>query len=237
MPSKTAILFMFVATLGFAIQDAVVKVLSVTGSLWQLMFLRAILVILILYVWVKTFGRLLIIIPNDWFWPILRGVFMSVAYTLFYASLPFVSLSEAATCFFTAPIFVCIFSSFFLKETIGWRRVSAVAIGFLGVMLIIRPGDELVNLILFLPLLAGISYALAVIITRGFCKEEPSLSLTFSHNILYASIGFLMVSILPILPIENEIRNANLFFFMGWVPLTEEILLLINSVGKKIVIW
>ncbi len=229
MQDKTAILFMFLATFGFAIQDAVVKILSVTGSLWQLMLLRAFLVIFILVTWSKSFGATSKIIPVGWFWPILRGIFMSCAYTLFYASLPFVSLSEAATCFFTAPIFVCIFSSFLLNEAIGWRRFSAVGIGFLGVILIIQPGTTIINFILFLPLLAGICYALAVIITRGFCRKQPSLSLTFSHNILYACIGFLMVSLLPILPFNNEIRSTNTFFFMGWVSLTQEILLLIGA--------
>ena len=136
MSDKTAILCMLLATFGFAIQDTVVKILSTNGSLWQLMLLRAFLVLIILLLWFKTLGRQSSIIPIGWFWPILRGVFMSFAYTLFYASLPFVSLSEAATCFFTAPIFVCIFSVFFLRETIGWRRFSAVIVGFIGVALI-----------------------------------------------------------------------------------------------------
>ena len=154
---------------------------------------------------------------------------MSFAYTLFYASLPFVSLSEAATCFFTAPIFVCIFSSVFLKETIGWTRVTAVIVGFLGVLLIIQPEQSGGNFVLFLPLMAGISYAFAVVITRGFCKEQPSLSLTFSHNILYAFIGFVMVIILSAIPINDQIRDTNIFFYMGWVPLTQKILLLIGA--------
>ena len=229
MRHKAALLFMLLATLGFATQDAVVKVLSVSGSLWQLMLLRAFLVISILLFFNKSFGRSLNILPQGWFWPILRGLLMSCAYTLFYASLPFVSLSEAATCFFTAPIFVCIFSSLFLKETLGWRRVSAVIIGFFGVLLIIQPGEATVNLILFLPLLAGVSYALAVTITRGFCKEQPSLSLTFSHNILYALIGFLMVTILPALPLNDQIRATNPFFFTAWAPLTQETFLLIGA--------
>ena len=82
MPGKKAILFMFLATFGFAVQDAVVKILSVTGSLWQLMLLRAFLVIFILVVWAKSFARSSSMTPVGWFWPILRGIFMSFAYTL-----------------------------------------------------------------------------------------------------------------------------------------------------------
>ncbi|MDG2475004.1 MAG: DMT family transporter, partial [Paracoccaceae bacterium] len=134
-----------------------------------------------------------------------------------------------ATCFFTAPIFVCLFATVILKETIGWRRVIAVCIGFLGVLFIIQPGATNMNFILIFPLVAGISYALAVIITRGFCREQKSFSLTFSHNIFYACLGLLMVSLIPSLPLSEGLRDSNKFLFMGWVPLTKDILLLIGA--------
>jgi len=229
MINKMAIPLILLATFCFAIQDAVIKILSNSGSLWQLMLLRALIVVTILFLLSKSFYKSSSILPNGWFWPILRGIFMSCAYTFFYCSLPFVSLSKAATCFFTAPIFICIFSSIILKETIGWRRVSAVLIGFIGVLVIIRPGTENVNLILILPLLAGVCYALAQIITRGFCQRQSSFSLTFSHNILYALLGFLMVSVLALLPFPEELLTINPFLFTGWFPLTNEILLLIGA--------
>ena len=94
MQRKTAIFFMFFATFGFAIQDAVVKILSTSGSLWQLMLLRSGLVMFILIAWTKSFDRASKITPLSWFWPIFRGFLMSIAYTLFYASLPFVSLVQ-----------------------------------------------------------------------------------------------------------------------------------------------
>ena len=93
------------STLGFAIQDMVVKLLSEIGSLWQLMFLRAILVVLILITWAMLKKHSDIIKPRGWKWPIIRAFLMSCAYSFFYASLPFAALAQAASCFFTAPIF------------------------------------------------------------------------------------------------------------------------------------
>ena len=226
---SSAIVLILLSAFGFSIQDTVVKLLSMSGSLWQLMLLRAFLVIIILFLWSKRKKGTSDIIPNGWFWPVVRGFFMSCAYTLFYASLPFVSLSEAATCFFTAPIFVCLFATVILKETIGWRRVIAVCIGFLGVLFIIQPGATNMNFVLIFPLVAGVSYALAVIITRGFCREQKSFSLTFSHNVFYACLGLLMVSLIPLLPLSEGLRASNRFLFMGWVPLTKDILLLIGA--------
>lgn len=227
--NATAILLILLSTFGFAIQDTVVKILSSSGSLWQLMFLRALLVITILFLWSRILDRSSDIIPNSWFWPIVRGVFMCLAYTLFYASLPFVSLSEAAACFFSAPMFACILGAVILKETVGLWRVGAVLIGFCGVLLVIQPGTENIKIVLILPLLAGLSYAMAVIVTRGFCQKQPSFSLTFSHNVLYACLGALVISFLPIISISEELRASNEFLFFGWVPLTRDIIFLIGA--------
>jgi drug/metabolite transporter (DMT)-like permease len=226
--TQTAVFFALLATFGFSVQDAVVKLLSNSGSLWQLMLLRAIIVVVLLIVWSKTFGRASSIRPKGWLWPTLRAVFMSAAYTLFYGSLPLVSLSEAAACFFSGPIFICLFSAIFLKESIGFWRIGAVLFGFIGVLLIIQPGGENVRVVLILPLMAGSFYAMGVIVTRGWCKDEPTLSLTISHNLFYACLGALIVTFLPLFSLPEGLLASNRFMMTGWVPLTREVLLLIG---------
>ena len=197
------------STLGFAIQDMVVKLLSEIGSLWQLMFLRAILVVLILVTWAVLQKRSDIIKSKRWKWPIIRAFLMSCAYSFFYASLPFAALAQAASCFFTAPIFTCFFAAVILREKIGFWRISSILVGFLGVIYIIQPGTSNMQAVLFLPVLAGASYALAVVITRGFCADYPSLSLTIIHNAFYALIGAFMVTFIPVLPFSTELKAAN----------------------------
>ena len=216
------------STLGFAIQDMVVKLLSEIGSLWQLMFLRAILVVLILVIWAVLKKRSDIIKPKRWKWPIIRAFLMSCAYSFFYASLPFAALAQAASCFFTAPIFTCFFAAIILREKIGVWRISSILIGFLGVLYIIQPGTSNMQAVLFLPVLAGASYALAVVITRGFCADYPSLSLTIIHNVFYALVGVFMVTFIPELPFSVEFKVANPFIMSGWVQLTSVILVMIG---------
>ena len=171
---KLAIGLAVLSTLGFAIQDMVVKLLTEIGSLWQLMFLRAVLVVLILITWALLKRRPDIIWPSGWKWPIVRAFLMSCAYSFFYASLPFAALAQAASCFFTAPVFTCFFAAIILKEKVGIWRISSIFVGFLGVLYIIQPGTSNMQPILFLPVLAGASYALGVVITRGFCTEHPA---------------------------------------------------------------
>ena len=216
------------STLGFAIQDMVVKLLSEIGSLWQLMFLRAILVVLILVTWAVLKKRSDIIKPKRLKWPIIRAFLMSCAYSFFYASLPFAALAQAASCFFTAPIFTCFFAAVILREKIGFWRISSILIGFLGVLYIIQPGTSNMQSILFFPVLAGASYALAVVITRGFCSDYPSLSLTIIHNAFYALVGAFMVTFIPVLPFSAELKAANPFVLSGWVQLTSVILVMIG---------
>ena len=223
-----AIILVTLSTFGFAIQDMVVKLLTESGSLWQLMLLRAVLVVLILTTWVILRSRQDIIKPAGWKWPLVRAFLMSCAYSFFYASLPFTALAQAAACFFTAPIFTCFFAAVILKEKVGIWRISSIFVGFWGVLYIIQPGTSDMQAILFLPVLAGASYALGVVITRGFCKDQPALSLTIIHNAFYALVGALMVIFIPIIPIPVETKVANSFVFSGWIQLTFSIVLMIG---------
>ena len=223
-----AIILVTLSTFGFAIQDMVVKLLTEIGSLWQLMLLRAVLVVLILITWVILRSRPDIIKSADWKWPIIRAFLMSCAYSFFYASLPFTALAQAAACFFTAPIFTCFFAAVILKEKVGIWRLSSIFVGFLGVLYIIQPGTSNMQAVLFLPVLAGASYALGVVITRGFCTHQPALSLTIIHNAFYALVGALMVIFIPIIPIPGDIKVANSFVFSGWIQLTFSIVIMIG---------
>ena len=223
-----AVILVILSTLGFVIQDMVVKLLTEIGSIWQLMFLRAILVVLILITWALLKRRANIIRPTGWKWPILRAFLMSCAYSFFYASLPFTALAQAASCFFAAPIFTCFFAALLLKEKVGIWRISSIFIGFFGVLYIIQPGTSNAQAVLFLPVLAGAFYALGVVITRGFCSDQPTLSLTITHNVFYALVGALMLTFIPIIPLPVDVKIGHSFVFSGWVQLTSSIIIMIG---------
>ena len=226
--TKKAILFALLAAFGFSIQDTAVKVLTSNASIWQLMFIRSLIVVAVLYLWALCYGGILKIKPKTFMWPVIRAICMSLAYTFFYVSLPFVALSEASSCFFTAPIFVCFFASLFLGERIGSWRISAIILGFLGAMLIIQPGFSEFRPVLMLPVFAGAFYALGVIVTRGFCSKEPSFSLTVIHNCLYAILGILAITFIPMLDLETEYSEKNTFLLQGWMPITVVTIVLIS---------
>ena len=220
--------FAVLAALGFAIQDAVVKMLTVNGSLWQLMLLRSLLVVSLIVGFAYFWNKMNVISPRNKFWPLMRAFFMSLAYTLFYASLPFVSVSAASVCFFVAPAFVCLFAVLLLGEKIGFWRLGSVFVGFIGVLTVIQPGFKGFNPILFLPVAAGAFYALSVVITRGFCNNEPSLALIIVHNIFYALLGAFLMTFFTFMPFDPKTVSMNPFLLSGWVDSTKTLLFLIG---------
>ena len=226
--SSKTFFFAVSAALGFAIQDTVVKMLTLNGSLWQLMLLRSLLVVSLIITFAYFWNKILVISPRNKFWPLMRAFFMSIAYTLFYASLPFVSVSEASVCFFAAPVFACLFAVFLLGEKIGFWRLSSVFIGFIGVLTVIQPGFDGFKPVLLLPVAAGASYALAVVITRGFCKNEHSLALIIVHNIFYALLGAVLVTFFTFVPFDPKTVSMNPFLLSGWVDSTKTLLFLIG---------
>ena len=220
--------FAVMAALGFAIQDAVVKMLTVNGSLWQLMLLRSLLVVSLIVGFAYLWNKIHVISPRNKFWPLMRAFFMSLAYTLFYASLPFVSVSEASVCFFVAPAFVCLFAVFLLGEKIGFWRLGSVFVGFIGVLTVIQPGFNGFKPVLLLPVAAGAFYALSVVITRGFCNNEPSLALIIVHNIFYALLGASLVTFFTFMPFDPKTVSMNPFLLSGWADSTKTLLFLIG---------
>jgi len=206
------------AMLCFAVQDATVKAIAADVSLWQLQAIRSAATVAIL----AFAGRVLLgrqpLLPSRWRWPLIRSGFMAGAYLFFYASLPFLSLTQAVSAFFIGPLLITLLAALILGEKIGPRRLVAVVAGFAGVVLIVRPGAADIQLAAFLPLVAAVCYALGVITTRWRCVGESSLSLTMTHNLLYTGIGLAGLALVPLLPIAVETRADLAFVTTGWHP-------------------
>lgn len=105
-----------------------------------------------------------------------------------------VPLADATAVTFVAPLFVVIIGALFLKEPVGIHRWSAVIIGFIGTLLIVRPGFEGFNIALFLPVIAASFFALRQIISR-YLAASDSLATT----LCYTAVTSFAVMCLPAL--------------------------------------
>lgn len=116
-----------------------------------------------------------------------RAGFLMLATFCFFSSLKFLPIADALAIFFVQPLVLTALSPFLLGEKVGARRWAAVAVGFVGTLIIIRPGLGGINPGSLLALGAGTSLALYFLMTRRIAGSAPALVTTF-HTMLIGTV-------------------------------------------------
>ena len=109
----------------------------------------------------------------------LRGVLLALATLLFFAALKFLPLADAISIFFVEPLILTLLSAIFLAEPVGRRRVTAVAVGFAGALIVIRPSFAELGTPALLPLGAALSFAVYLMLTRALAQREQPERMQF----------------------------------------------------------
>jgi len=136
---------------------------------------------------------------------IIRSTILFCTNTLFFSSLFYLTLATSASIMYAGPLVLVILSFLFLGEKVGPRRWSAVAIGFIGVIVIMRPGGDF-HWAMLLPLGASVSYALYQLVTRAIAADDDPFTTMFWTPV----VGIVAASILMIFFWRNPST-------MGWV--------------------
>lgn len=185
-----AVFFMLLAIMLFDIQAAIIRHLGDIYPVQQLSSFRnafglipSVLVLLLSSDWHSN-GRVLII--TQWRLALIRGLYLAGAQFCFYLSLTRMEFATASTLTFIGPIFITILAVPMLKHSVGIWRWGAVICGFLGVLLITRPGSEVFALVALLPIAASFGYSLSIVSVRLIDDRVPTALLN-----IYASIGAL----------------------------------------------
>jgi drug/metabolite transporter (DMT)-like permease len=169
--------------------DAVVKHVSAAFPLWQIYVVRSLVVIPILTAVAMLGPRPIPIRPKAKAWAFLRGLLLAIMYIAIYAAVPVLGLSVIAASLYTAPLFIALFSAVLIGEPVGPRRWAAMTLGFLGVLVILRPATDAFSPLALIPIIAAVLYALAAIITRAKCADEPPMVLALALNFSLLAVG------------------------------------------------
>lgn len=173
-----------------ALQDAVIKYASSDLTLWQLYVLRSALALPVLVgIAGMKFNTRATLVAATGGWVTLRSCLLVAMYVSLYAAIPVLPLSTLAAGFYTGPLFIAILSTVLIGEPVGIRGWFAVATGFSGVLLIIQPGSGAFSLLVLLPVLSGLFYALAAILTRDRCQHDTPVALAVSLNLVLLATG------------------------------------------------
>ena len=142
----------------------------------------------------------------------LRGIILLCANICFFYSISIISLAKALTLAFIAPLIVTAFSPTLLGEKVGLRRWTAVIIGFIGSLVVIRPGFVELNLASFAALGTGVMYGFYLIITRKLStSDNPLLTL-----LLTGLVGALIIScVVPFIWVNPTLNQWSMMAGIG----------------------
>ncbi len=194
--------------------DNVVILLADTIGLWQFHLSRALLMLpLIAGLSLLGLGGLR---PKRLGPVMLRSVLITMAMLFYFASLAMMPIAQALAGLFTSPIFVLLISSLGLKQTIGPWRITAVLIGFVGILCVLQPNPGEFDTKTLLPVAGGLFYALSSIVTRSHCSDESTVALLAGMVITLGLAGAIGVAVLSVFPIASP-EGPDGFVFRGWV--------------------
>ena len=135
---------------------------------------------------------------------IFRGLTLFFANILFFYSISIISMAKALTLAFVAPLITTALSPIFLGEKVGFRRWSAVIIGFVGSLIVIRPGFIEFNLATVAALGTGFFYGIYLVITRKLHTSDSPLLTLLLTGVVGAVVASFLVPVVWINPTFNQ---------------------------------
>jgi S-adenosylmethionine uptake transporter len=196
-----AIAFVLFGVLCISLNDTLIKQLSGGYPLHQIVFFRALIGLAISCVILQFEGGWSALRTDQPLLHILRGVLVVIANMSYFLALAVLPLADATALFFVAPLFITLLSIPLLGEKVGPLRLGAVCAGFVGVVIMQRPWESSASLdvsriVLFLPVLSALAYALNQLMTRKLGIKAPAsaLSIYIQGAFLVVSMAFYLVA-------------------------------------------
>lgn len=181
--TKAGIFWMMMTMLMFVCMDTCAKLMVQLYPTMQVVWARYFFQVLILLIVLAP--RLKTLVKTDSLpFQLLRSMFLLGATLCFFTGLNTVQLAEASAIMYTAPLLVTALAPFVLKEKVGLRRWMSVLVGFVGALIIIRPGQSAIGIGALWMVGAATSYALYQLSTRALSHQDSPLTTLFYSALL-----------------------------------------------------
>lgn len=176
-------LFMMVSLACFTINDTFLKATDGALPLFQLLFLRGLLATLFIGVMAWKRGAFTAQPSRaDWYLIALRSAAEFTAASFFVTALWHMPLANITAILQILPLSVTLGSALFFGETVGWRRLAAIAVGFFGMLMIVQPGADGFTIWSIYALAAVLCVTVRDLSTRRISEKAPSLLITFAAS-------------------------------------------------------
>jgi drug/metabolite transporter (DMT)-like permease len=207
-----AIIFSLLGWMFLPVMDGFAKYLSDDLPILQITWARYFFTVAFVFPIMFFFYRKQLVWSDKPRLQIFRGLILLSANICFFYAISIISLAKALTLAFVAPLIVTAFSPILLGEKVGFRRWTAVAVGFIGSLIVIRPGFLEFNLASMAALATGFFYGFYLIITRKLStSDNPLLTL-----LITGMVGALLVSlIIPFYWVKPTLNQWSLMAGIG----------------------
>jgi drug/metabolite transporter (DMT)-like permease len=198
--------------------DTLIKAASGSISIWQLFVLRSVLVIGGLWALLRRRRVPLRALADRWV--LLRSLLLCLMYLVMYTALPSMTMAAFGAAMYTVPLFVTLLSALWLKAPVRPAQWAAVAVGFGGVLLVLRPGTALFAPVALLPMVAALLYATAALITSRKSPHADAAVMGLSLNLGLLLAGLAGTLFVVLLAPSEELAARSPFLLSGWSALT-----------------
>lgn len=204
-------LILMIAAFGFALMAALIKLAGSRLPVTQILFVRQIgMVIMLLPVLVTHFPD--VVRTQRFDLQLTRVLFALIAMLCGFTAIIHMPLAEATALGFAKSFFVTIFAVIVLKETVGVYRWSAVAIGFIGVLIMLRPGTDSFSIYGLMAVIGAASAGFVMVIIRLLSRSDSPNTI-----LMFQAVGVAIVMIVPAI--------------LNWVPPTPREWAILAAIG------
>ena len=210
------IILILLAMMVFSIQDGIMKHIFSFVSLYEVYLIRTLVSFFLILSFLIITKKPIVFKTQYPLLTFCRVILFFFGFSSFYISLTVLPLGFATALFFVTPFLITIFAHFFLKEEIGPRRWSAVAVGFIGVYITLNPDFKNFNYLSLLPIFCAFCYSLSMIIIKKTSDKDSVYTQTFTFY-----FGAIVFSIIFYFTIGDGQFNtsdhpASQFIFREW---------------------
>ncbi len=215
-------LFMMGSMTAFTINDAFMKALSDELPLFQALFVRGLATVICLSVLCAVMGQLRFSLTRrDWGLLLLRAIGEVGGAYFFITALFHLPIANVSAILQALPLTVSLAAAVFLREALGWRRVTAICVGFCGVLLIVRPGGADFNIYSLYALAAVACVTLRDVVVRRLSPDVPSVLVALIAAIavmVFGGFASLLIEWQPFtVKASLQLGGSALFIIFGYV--------------------
>jgi len=224
------IILIIIAMMVFSVQDGIMKYIYNFVSLYEIYLIRTVVSFMLILTFLILKKKPIVFKSQ---YPVLtfcRVILFFFGFSSFYISLTVLPLGTATALFFVTPFLITIFAHFFLKEEIGLRRWSAIAVGFVGVYITLNPDFSNFNYLSLLPILCAFCYSLSMIIIKKTSDKDSVYTQTFTFYIgaiIFSIIFYFIIGDGKFNSIEHP--SAQFIFREWFVDLENSIMFMIAT--------